>query len=212
VVYLSILPVRFKPQGLYLIYLPRFVLFIVPVVFAWTIAPLVSRMTEIDAKWGAAAIALGSLTFLAYAIDMGAHDTFTPLSYVRWAWRHPGTRVIPFDDNRAARVVDRMAGPRDRIDLDGDTQPWIYPAYGPNLTRQVTFVRPNSGSSAISADADWVVIDHGWTTWWFHPQPKAAREARPSGGRLLDELLRDPRFQLAYYDRQRNQAVFHRKR
>ena len=62
-------------------------------------------------------------------------------------------------DERAAFVLDSMAGPHDTCAIDVGFDTWIYPAYGPGWTRRVRFLAPRAGEVAIPDDANWVLID-----------------------------------------------------
>src|SRR6185436_17828745 len=83
IAFAAMLPVRYEPLGLLSISLPRFTLFLVPVVLAWTIPPLMrtivaqSRLTWIAVYAAAAAFTL-------YGVDMIVNDRFAPLDYVLW--------------------------------------------------------------------------------------------------------------------------------
>jgi hypothetical protein len=208
------LPVNFEPHGLYAISLPRYALFIVPIVFGWTIAALPSR-----AAIGASVLAV--VSFAAYAIDVVRNDVFASLAYVQWAREHPGTRVVPFDPYRAAEVADRRAGPRDRIAIDAAFGSWIHPAFGAQLSRPVDFIPPGDGPPLIRDDAQWVVIDRAWNMIWEHPDFRDLSQARdflvrgstaPADERTMRYLRGDSRFRLVFYNPKTYQAVFQRVR
>lgn len=215
--FVLMLPVIFKPHGMYAISLPRYALFIVPVVFGWTIAPLAMNSRR-------AAIALtvaGVACFCFYAVDNAVNDAFAPLDYVLWAREHPGTREIPFENGRAASVVDRLAGPHDKIAFDAGYASWIYPAFGARLTRPVYFIPSGTGPVAIPDDAKWVVIDRAWGIFWGAGEELDLSDARrflmrgqptPDELRVRRQLLRDQRFHIAYLQRGTNQVVFERVR
>jgi hypothetical protein len=206
------LPVNFQPHGLYAISLPRYALFIVPIVFAWTVAPL--------RTWLPLTI-LAIVALMAYGIDTARNDAFAPWPYVQWVRAHPDTRVVPFQPYRAAEIADRHAGPRDRIALDAAFGTWIHPAFGAALTRPVDFIPHGQGPPLIRADTDWVVIDRGWNILWEHPQFHDLSQARsfitrgkPTADdtRVLRYLRGDNRFRLVFYNPVWNQAVFQRIR
>ncbi|HVS32429.1 MAG TPA: hypothetical protein VMS98_13375 [Thermoanaerobaculia bacterium] len=208
------LPVKFEPHGLYAISLPRYALFIVPVVFGWTIAVLPPRAAR-------AAAGLAVISFCAYAVDVARNDVFAPLAYVQWAHEHRGTRVVPFDPYRAASVADRRAGPRDRIAIDAAFGSWIHPAFGAQLSRPVDFIPPGDGPPLIREDADWVIIDRAWDMIWEHPDFRDLSQARdflvrgstaPADERTMRYLRDDSRFRLVFYNPKTYQAVFQRVR
>jgi hypothetical protein len=211
VAFLIMLPVNFQPHGMYAISLPRYALFIVPIVFGWTVP-----RTRVSVAYVLAIIAL-----LVYGIDTAKNDAFAPWDYVQWVRAHPGTRQVPFDPYRAAEVVDRHAGPRDRIALDAAFGTWIHPAFGAELSRPVDFIPPGFGPPLIREDADWVVIDRQWNILWQHPEFRDLSQARsflvrgkPSAAdtRVLRYLQADKRFRLVFYNPAWNQAVFQRIR
>ncbi|HYI11773.1 MAG TPA: glycosyltransferase family 39 protein [Thermoanaerobaculia bacterium] len=212
-------PVRDKPMphGVYLIALPRYVLFIVPVVLSLTIAPLVARLKPLHAR---IAIYLFTAWFVREAAYAIAHDRFVPLDFIEQARANPGTRVIPFDMSRAASVVDRLAGPTDKVAFDAGYAAWIHPAFGRDLQRPVTFIDPAEGLAGIPDDARWVVIDRGFRSMWQHENLRDLSQYRGHLGRgrpsdeelrMLRALLKDARFQPVYVFARRNQAVFRRK-
>jgi hypothetical protein len=212
--FVAMLPVVFQPHGMYAISLPRYALFLVPIVLGWTFAALPSRMTPVVA-------ATAVVAFAAYAFDMTRNDVFVPWQYVQWVREHPGTRVVPFDPWRAAEVVDRRAGPRDRIALDAAYGTWIHPAFGAQLTRPVDFIPVTDGPPRIRDDAQWVVIDRAWSKIWQHPDFRDLSQARgflvrgsptAEDERVLRYLRGDSRFRLVFYNPKTLQAVFQRVR
>jgi hypothetical protein len=208
---LVILPTHFDPHGMFTISLPRYMLFFVPVVLAWTLGPL--------ERWHVAVVAVLLLFFVYYAIDFTRNDRFQPWPYVVWAAKHPGTRVVPFDVNRAALVFDRHAGPNDTVAIDAAFGSWIYPAFGKTLERKVEFIAHGPGAPQIPDDAQWVIVDRGFQAVWQNPEFRDLSQARqflmrgkptPDDLRVINSLLADRRFQTVYYDRNTNQAVFRR--
>ena len=164
---------------------------------------------------------MAAISFAAYAIDVGRHDVFAPWPYVQWVREHPGTRVVPFDPYRAAEVVDRRAGPEDRIAMDAAFGSWIHPAFGANLSRPVDFIPAGGGAPAIPDDARWVVIDRAWNMIWQHPDFHDLSQARDflvrgtvgaTDERVMNHLRGDSRFKLIFYDPKTYQVVFQRVR
>lgn len=217
--FVVMLPVGFLPHGLYTISLPRYALFIVPIVFGWTIGPWIDRLTEGSAHAGPVALCAAALLFTANAISYGAKDAFTPIDSVLWARAHPGTRAVAFDPFRAASVADRLAGPRDRIAIDASFGTWIEPAFGRRLERPVDLIGAGGGPPLIRSDAKWVVVDRAYRIVWGHPDFRDLSQARryllrgrPSAAdlRVFDALRADSRFRLVFYNPRMLQAVFQR--
>ena len=209
--FILILPVNFPPHGMFAISLPRYALFIVPVIFAWIVGPL--------ERWAVPLAVAGAASLVWYAFDVARNDTFAPLAYVRWIREHPGNRSVPFDPHRAASVADRRAAPDDKIAIDAAFGTWIYPAFGAGLTRPVEFIPPGQGPPRISDDAKWVVVDRSYSSIWEHPEFQDLSQARqflvrgrlkPEELRVLKALRADPRFELVFYNPVTNQAVFRR--
>ena len=214
--FILMLPVLFKPHGFYAISLPRYVLFIVPVVFGWTVTPLIAAM---NVRVGQAALVVAALSLVAYGANLAVNDAFAPLEYVLWARAHTGTRVIPFDESRAASVADRMAGPNDKIAIDASYASWIHPAFGKGLTRPVYFIPPGDGIPVIPTDAQWVVIDRSWSIMWEASGLEDLSQVEQLGSRGIptpDDLrvrramVHDPHFKLEYVRLRTNQLVFRR--
>ncbi len=211
------LPVTFRPHGMFIISMPRYLLFLVPVVFGWTIAPAVAFARLRDAY---VLFAASIVSFLAYASFTAMNDRFVPLDYVRWAREHPGTRAIPFDQSRAASIVDQVAGPNDKIAADVSYASWVYPAFGAKLTRPVYFIPPGDGPPRIPDDAKWVIVDRGFSIIWeaegmtdLSVAPGLLQRGHPRAEdlRVRRALLQDPRFELVYVRRGLNQLVFRRR-
>jgi hypothetical protein len=215
IAFFIILPVQFRPIGFFGEF-PRYLAFVVPVIAAWLVAPL---MRELAGRAQRLAFILLWLIFGVVAVDVAAHDRFSPFAYAVWASEHPGTRALWFRSLRAALVVDRFAGPHDTVAVDGGFDTWIYPAMGVDRTRRIVFLRPGQ---PIPHEAQWVMIDRSWSKVWGHPQFRdlgqywsLAGKGTPTEAdtRVLRTLLRDrEHWQLVFYDPGQNQAVFHRRR
>ena len=210
---LLMLPVDFRPHGMFAISLPRYALYFVPVVFGWTLGPL------LRGRWTLPLAVIAAVSFGAYAVDNAAKDTFAPMEYVRWSAKNRGTRVVAFDANRAASLVDRRAGPQDAVAIDAGYGTWIHPAFGRQLQRPVHFIPAGTGPVEIPEAVQWVAIDRSYASIWEHPEFKDLSQARrflvrgkpgPEEMRVFNALQNDPRFELVVYNRVTNQAVFRR--
>ncbi len=221
VTFLSILPVSFRPHGMYAISLPRYVLFLAPVIFGWTVVPLARRLERMSAPVAAVWLGVLSVFFAAQAWEYGRNDTFVPRKYLEYVRSHPGTRVVAFEPNRAASVADRAAGPREKIALDAGFGTWIQPAFGRDLKRPVQFIQPGAGPPVIDPDVKWVAVDRMFRTVWGHPDFVDLSQAGeyltrgtpgPEDLRVIEFLSRDPHFQTVFYNRRTIQALFRRVR
>ena len=212
---LLMLPVRDvpMPDGIYVVALPRYTLFIVPVVFTLAVAPLVSAF---GAVFRTAMIIVAAL-FVVHALAAAVHDRFVPLGYLGYARTHRGTRLVAFDSGRAAIVLDRFAGENDCVAMDAGYGAWIQPAFGAALRRPVEFIAPGG---AIPSNAEWVMIDRAWRITWQDPGFRDLsvwrdhmNRGQPSAEdvRLLNLLMNDPRFELVYHRKRDNQAIFRRR-
>ncbi len=215
----ALLPVISVPSGMYLISVPRYVLFLVPVVFCSTISGLVSQY-ELDRRiWTARILLAVAITFFgAYALDNARNDTFAPFEYVKWATHHPGTRVIPFDQKRAASLIDRRAEADDAVSLDAAFATWIHPAFGAGLTRRVDLILPDA-PIVIADDVRWVGIDRAYQVVWGNANFVSLADSKrflmrgqlqPEDRRVFDAMTRDRRFSLVFYNPRTMQAVFER--
>jgi hypothetical protein len=170
----------------------RLSMFLLPIVFGWTLAPAVRELAASRfRRWIPALAGALVLVFAAYAVDVALNDLFVPLEHVRWCAAHPHTRRIFWSPNRAASIADSMAGPHDTIAVAGGRDVWRYPAYGAALSRTVLYV---DAPQQIPNAAQWVVVD-----------------STPEETRFFDGLRRDPRFALVYHDRVLSQSVFRRR-
>jgi hypothetical protein len=217
VAFAIMLPVYFRPHGMFAISLPRYALFIAPVIFAWTVAPLAMRGPRV----AHALLAMGAISFSIYAVDNAIRDAFAPIDYVLWARENQGIRIIAFDPGRAASVVDSNAGPHDKIGVDASFASWIHPLFGRNLTRPVHFFPEGDGPVVIPDDLDWIVIDRSWGVSWeaqgFTDLSQAKRflnkgQPRPEDLRVRRAVVADKRFKVEYARIGWNQVVFRRIR
>lgn len=212
-----ILPLHMHPTGMFAT-LPRYMAFILPIVVAWSVPPL---LHEIQSRLPLLAWTLTcALTaiFAATTIDCAINDRFAPIDFVLVVARHPGTRRVYFRD-RAGSVADRMAGPYDTIAVDGGFDTWVYPAYGAQLTRTVIFLPDGATPDSIPPSVQWVMVDRSWNQIWENPKltdmgkfwAYIGRGApAPEEVQLLAALRHDPRWTMVFYDRYTNNAVFRR--
>jgi hypothetical protein len=215
--FVAMLPVVTVPHGLFTISLPRYVLFIAPVVIGWTIEPVIRRLGRI----GASLVLYGSaLLFTGDAFDIAMNDTFTPADYVLWARERPGTRLVPFDPNRAALVADRAAGPREKIAMDAGYSSWVYPAFGADLQRPVQLIAADQ-PFRVDRDATWLVIDRGYDAVWQSEGFRDLSQVRQFIGRgeisaegkeIMRKAMAEPGFEPVYIDARRGQLVLRRAR
>jgi hypothetical protein len=214
-VFLLMLPVRDvpMPHGVYVMALPRYVLFLVPVVLALSFTPAIRRAT----RYATVTATVLIIWFTWSAVFAVLNDRFIPLNFLSWAMNHRGTRLVAFDFHRAAVVADAAAGENDVIAMDAGYGAWIHPAFGARLTRPVRFLKPGE---AMPDDAKWVVIDRAWHMIWAGPGFRDVSQWRTHLGygqptaedvRLYEQLTRDPRFEAVFYKRATNQAVFRRR-
>jgi hypothetical protein len=205
------------PHGIYTAALPRYALFIVPVVFSLTLAPAFLRFAKSGSRFAHIALYVFVAWFMSEASHAAVNDRFVPVEYLSFAVAHRGTRIVPFNPYRAACVLDALAGPDDKVAFDAGYAAWIHPAFGRELRRPVTFIVPGPGAPAIPRDAKWVVVDRSFAIIWQHPDFHDTADARrylsrgtapESDTRVVRALLADPRFERVYYDARMNQAVF----
>ena len=214
-----LLPVEVRPVGFFSA-MGRYLLFIVPVGICWVVPPLMTSLqrSKLTRLSGIVATTL-SIVFVLQASDLAVNDRFAPLEYLRYASSLPGTRLIWFEANRAASVVDRMAGPDDTVAIAGSFDTWIHPAYGAGLTRPVILLPHDATGRDIPDSARWVIVDRSWNVTWGHPElTDTGKFWRYIGRgapteedlRVYRALMRDPRFRLVYRNVRLNQAVFWR--
>ena len=154
-------------------------------------------------------------------------DTFQPLAYVTDLARSEDPLHVPLTQYRHHRVgyfVDDLAGPRDVVAVDAGYDTWLYPMFGRDYRRPLRFIGPSLGGPAvIPADAKWVAIDRGRQEFLFgHPAMTDLRQSlvrqyygrgTPASGNftVLDQLQKDPSFEIVFHDPASNQALFRRK-
>jgi hypothetical protein len=218
---LLMLPVASRPIGFFGTY-SRYLLFLVPIVYGWTAAPLVAELAQKRLR-RALQVTLGvlALAMSFYAVMALINDRFAPLEFVVWARKNPGTRMVWFMPSRAASVADRRAAPDETMAIDGAFDTWTWPAYGRQLSRPVIFLPQGIDPRAISPQVNWVIIDRSWSAFWSDPELTTMGKMwgrvgkgtpPPADVELLEKLKRDPNWNLVFRNPQANQAVFRRKR
>jgi hypothetical protein len=214
------LPTQLRPVGFFGAF-ARYFVFIVPLVAAATLPPLIRAASRSSRRWGVTLVAALAVAFSTDAILCAIYDRFAPIEYTQFAAKHPGTRFIWFNPFRAGSIVDRVAAPDDTIAVDGAFDTWVYPAYGANLTRAVIFLPAAATPDEIPENVDWVIVDRSWNALWSNPEFEnmgqmstyiGKGKATPDDLRLYLALRADPRFTLIYRDEISNQAVFRRER
>lgn len=215
--FLLMMPIRAVPSG-FASPFARYVLFVPVLIVCAAVMPLLAaiermprRETWVFASTMFTIVVVSLSSIAAYA----THDKWMPLDYVLAVAHQADRRIYPAMPIRAAMVVDRIAGPADRIDVHGGHDTYLYPAYGNALRRDVRFI---NGPAMVHADAQWVIVDRADNIFWRHPGFKTAADWYRFWGRgepsaedvaVVEALKRDPRFRLVFYT-PLIQAVFQR--
>lgn len=215
-----VLPTAMRPLGFFAGAFIRYCAFVIPIVVCWTVVPAYLYLSVPERRRLAIIATAGlALLFVVEAADNAINDNFAPLDYALSMRSDPTNRMPYFDKRRAANIVDRVAGPADTIAIDGAFGAWVYPAYGPRLTRNVVYLNRESTPDSIPIRARWVIVDRSWNVTWSNPRFtdmgrfwQYIGHGSPSADdvRLPNLLLRDARFRLIYYEPRMNQAVFWR--
>jgi hypothetical protein len=217
--FLGILPahVQEPPVGLYLGFV-RYTSFVPVVAFLWTVVPWARRASP---RVAGAALVIASALFVSNAVRDVLRDQYAPWDFVAavLTGREP-PRAIHTWARRAGPWVDDYAGPDDVVAFDGAFDAWVYPLYGRSMRRKVVYLHDTaSGHAVIPDDARWVAIDRswnvvvgdpGWTDFGTYREHTLRGRPLPEDLALYEQLLRDPRFRLAYREEHANQAVFER--
>lgn len=215
----AILPFDGPPFGRYLLTMPRFALILTPIVFGWTISPLVDWLGRYR-RGPVALVCAASAAFVIYAWKNASKDVFLPFGYVLSARENPAKRLPPLGYGRAAAVIDEMAGPTERVAFHGGVSSLIHLAFGANLQRPVEVIQPAIGPPAFAENVRWVGIDQGWSIIWGNPDFKDVADARrfiargqptTEDLRVATALANDPRFELVWSRPSALQAVFRRR-
>jgi len=215
-----VLPTAMRPLGFFAGAFIRYCAFVIPIVVCWTVVPAYLYLSAPERRRLAIIATAGlALFFVVEAADNAINDNFAPLDYALAMRSDPTSRMPYFDKRRAANIVDRVAGPADTIAIDGAFGAWVYPAYGPQLTRSIVYLNRESTPDSIPIRARWVIVDRSWNVTWSNPRFtdmgkfwRYIGHGSPSADdvRLLNLLLHDARFRLIYYEPRMNQAVFWR--
>ncbi|MGN6185700.1 MAG: hypothetical protein ACTHQM_18855 [Thermoanaerobaculia bacterium] len=202
----------------YLSGFPRYVLFAMPTVLAWTVAPLFARLASMRRTFALGAASIFVLTAIQAEVNVARFDKFATLSSVLDGSLDPGTRWFAGAAARSTFLTDSIASPNAVIDVYGGHDTWSYPLFGDTYQRNVRFIH---NVSEIRADADWVVVDRAYNSFWGHPDFHHIRDYPKYLGRgprtaddvrVAQQLLRDPHFRLVYAYPPRVQAIFRRVR
>jgi hypothetical protein len=215
---LAQLPAYLRPHGVYIISLGRYAMFFAAPVLAWTLGAVVTKTPAKHLR----VLAIAAAGFFSwYAVEYAMRDRFAPLEFALLMTKYPGSRYIPFDPYRATSRLDNVAGPDDLIAVDAAWQSWIHPLFGRDLTRPVYFIRPGPGPVRFPRETKWVVVERAFAVIWGSSKMKSAGDAgrffhqhTPTQEelRVVNALMKDPRFKLVWADRRRNQAIFQRVR
>lgn len=222
-IYALTLPLHSVPDGFFNTNV-RYIVYVVPVVLAWTAGPVLLELERRLGRFGAVgsgiAVVAAVLAFVSSSWTFGANDAYTPLEFLTYQLAHPDNRLPWTRQNRAALVFDRGAPPDAVCAFDVGFDTWIYPAWGANLTREVQFLPRSEGPVPIDDRVQFVLVDRSWNVFFGHPaftdMGKARRylgQGKPSDAdtKVFTQLRADPRFELVYDDRPQNQAIFRRK-
>lgn len=213
------LPVESRPIGFFGTY-SRYFLFVLPFVYGWTAAPLAEHLLRVRRRALATLLAVLTIGMSFYAVMSLINDRFTPLEFVVWARKNPGTRMVWFMPSRAASVADRRARPDDAIAIDGQFDTWSWPAYGRELKRDVIFLAQGTNPEDIPARVNWIAIDRSWNALWSNPGLTTmgkmwgrVGKGKPSPNdiELFNKLRNHPEWNLVFYNPTAHQAVFRRK-
>jgi len=217
--FMAMLPVRLRPVGMFS-FLTRFVVFVTPVLAGWTVAPIIrdlARGRRFSRHAASGLVLACSAVFVWYAVQCGRYDVSAPWYYVKYYVRSGGQTPAFLFMHHACFVLDRLAGPEDHIAIDGGLDACVYPAYGRQLRRKVTFMPPPPEPVRVPEDAQWVMVDHPWSRTWGHPKFKDMSQfdtyigrgpVQPEDVRVVRELEHDPRFRIVFRNQQGDQVVF----
>jgi hypothetical protein len=209
-----------RPHGGFA-FIPRFLLFALPLLLVWTWCPFVAYMRRSHpSSW--VPLAASMVLPLAYVGVTVTRDGFTPIEYVSRLWSHPEQRREIFHTSwRAATVLDGVAPPAAVVAVDAGYDGWTYPLYGASLTRKVQVIPDLPGPYVPAPDVEWVAVDHAFAIIWGHPQFQSMSLASRyiDQGRVPERDMRVFRslasrsdFRLVYFLPARFQAVFQRVR
>jgi hypothetical protein len=214
--FLLMMPLRAVPAG-FAAPFSRYLLCVAVLILCATIVPLLAEIDKAVSRT-AGALLLGTIAIVSLSAiaNYAANDKWMPLEYVKNVARSADHRIYPPMPVRAAFIVDHVAGAADRVDVHGDHDTYLYPAYGEELSRDVAFI---AAPSQIRPIAQWVIVDRADNVFWHHSGFKSAADWSRYWGRgtpsaadlaVVEALRHDPRFQLVFEEPRLNQAVFRR--
>jgi multisubunit Na+/H+ antiporter MnhB subunit len=209
-----------RPYGSFA-FIPRFLLFALPVLLLWTWCPLTRYLGM--RRWSSWIPLAASLAIpIVYMGITVQKDGFTPYRYVERLWLHPEQRrAIYHTDWRAEQVVDRAARPNATIATDSGYDGWTYPLFGARLSRHVEVIPDGDGPYVPGPEVEWVAIDHAFPIIWgnanFQSMSQASRylgrgQLSEKDLRVYRSLVGNREFELVYFVPSLFQAVFHRIR
>jgi len=209
------MPAVMVPHGYLASNFDRYMLYLLPLIVAWVVPPVIRRLPH---RGAAPLLAMGcAVLFASNAISATKYDVWAPFSSVRWAASHRETSWLPNEAKRSAFFVDAVAGPRDAIDMHAGNDSWTYPAWGRLFGRDVRFI---DDASRVRPGTNWVVIDRMENVLWGHPLFTSTAQWRQYMGRgaltaddvrVFNQLRADPQWELVFYYPRLMQAVFHRR-
>lgn len=196
---------------------PRFVLFLLPPIFAAGLLPLLASVRHSLIPGIAAVLMLGGSAMNAYD-----HDMVAPNVYLADLWKHPEKRRwILVGPNRMPCIVDRLAAPKAVVVSDYTYLTWLAPLWGEGFTRDVRLIEWKDERPQFPPEAEWVVIDNVSGLAWGKGHvvqnaedfAKAFRHGIPQerDTRLFPILKADPAWEVVAASPQGEQAIFRRR-
>jgi hypothetical protein len=216
VAFFLVAPVKLLPLGFFCTF-TRFVIFVVPIIAAWTVVPAVVALGRVAPRFGVAMVVALTGLFGVNAVTYMKHDFYAPLSWVEHELAAPDG-VARFASGRACTALDRLAGANDSVAIDSDFDSWIYACWGTGWTRKIAFIHPGT-TPAIPHGVKWVVVDRSWGVTWNNPNLtdfghffEYIRKGTPTPDELSSfrALGSNREFRLVFHNRELNQAVFER--
>lgn len=200
--------------------MPRFLMFILPIIAALTVPPMVVWMGPKIKGGGIALVAVLCFYSSWVMIDTAINDSFTPWNYVVDSFLGGGGQQIYFSPYRASGIFNALAEPKDSVAFFGDFEGWVYPLYEANLGREVYLMDPRMGDDkgySVPPGTRWVVVDRSFQSIWGHPDFKTMGDFEKCFARWHPEaddlapiraLLQNPAYEPVYVFIGRGQAIF----